>query len=394
MPPFRRHGEAPPKAGRQGGVEASEKDDDESSFRLNSTLVRWRSSGKVDAILDRPITQRAIDESFARIQSENPTRGPPEVIVLTSGAAGLGKSTMVQRLETRVCQTQGYFVHIDCERGCDPDPHAPLVHALRVWAEILRNQLAEGDAGISQRLTDKLSRDEKRFLCSIVKEYQSLLGLDESDDTDDGFTSKERTTFFKVVSAKLIYTLASLGPCVVALVDIHRTNETVADFMSSLLHAEDLRDEEWSYVFLATYRPDAIQVLYKCVEVMRTQLVRRGTKMVEMMLEPFTKQEVHGRLAEVLVVENHDLANQVAEISHGNPFFIARILETLVTAEALVEMNNTWILGGRTTGSYHIPAQGDLLSTQQLCEESFQFLQIMSCLGAGVAILARTVTVV
>lgn len=138
----------------------------------NDALALWRSSGKMERILDRHEEYKLMEEAFLRLlQQGDPIAGPPEVIFLTSSAAGLGKSTLVRRLEQRVQEACGFFVTVDCQGGgFHPDPHAPLIHTLSSWAQILYQNRRDGGEQILQTARANVNRPRIRlFDCRCAR---------------------------------------------------------------------------------------------------------------------------------------------------------------------------------------------------------------------------------
>ena len=272
----------------------------------------------------------------------------------------MGKTTLVRRLEQDVRHTGGYIVAVDCERfGCDSDPHAPLIHTLSTWAKAFDD--------VSSRLCSLPKQQLRQYTTTVVASIkQQSIFLEPIPTSLDGarsalfvlcstrilytpagecccsdarFYQQTKNNPLQVDFCQFVYTLAGLGPCVVTLVNMHQPNETMADFMSALLHAEELRHMERPYLFVATYRPNAIRVLYKCIEVLSTQLVRRGMCVTEIMLQPLGKKELLSRLKQNVIVEHEGTTQNLISIAQGNPLYFEEITRTLVTREALYKVN-------------------------------------------------------
>jgi PAS domain S-box-containing protein len=256
-----------------------------------------------DAVIERVEPQQRLDDTFEALHH---TGGQT---VLIRGAAGMGKTTLVEqftdRLQDRAEQP------VVATGVCAADLQSPY-HAFRQILEAL-----PGERDISQGLDDVVSLS--------------------SDDPDE--LEQRKRTLFAEIAAEL-RTVAGDDPVVVVLEDLQWADSGTVDLFEYLV--EEVGRWGHPIMFVGTYRTGAVERSHDVVEITEeTADAGRGTVI---RMEPFDTEDVASLLSHLLGVDTvpSSFVEAVYDHTGGTPLFVnelgLRLAETVGAVETGSEL--------------------------------------------------------
>jgi predicted ATPase len=359
-------------------------------------VLCWRESRLSEKLFARPEEENILLHAYERLRkttrrseavncSNADSRQPSTVVWMPSSQAGLGQTTLVQSLQRKVHRDGGSFLYIQCDKGCEPDPHAPIVKALSRWASSCHASTSRNSARdisrLAERLEQGLTQKERGFLSDTVPEFKKLLKSTCSESTASLYSWKKRANLLQRSFAKLTYALAGTErPHVLVLEDLHLGNEVILDMLSCLLRAQDLRDFERPFLLVVTYRQDPDLYMSTCIDQLKNRLRRSQIEQMMIRLEAFTPDVLGSRMNEYMDVE--DAAAVEALCRDGVPFLVEKRLENLASEQMLtldVSMN-IWTLHSDAQKHSSLPCTLTFC-LDTISDDLLQFLRIFACLG-------------
>jgi PAS domain S-box-containing protein len=304
---------------------------------LGRCLRDWESLGRIDPFVlgaedvsrqlrlpqrlyGREKERATLLEAFNRIVSS----GIPE-LVLVSGYAGIGKSSLVNELQKMLVPARALFASGKFDQYKRDIPYFTLAQALR---SLIRQLLAESEAELSgwrEALREALGPNGK-LMVDLVPELKLIVG--EQPPIPD-LPPQQAQSRFQLVFRRLIGVFARPEhPLALFLDDLQWLDAATLDLLEDLLTQSDV-----GYLLLiGAYRDN---------EVTRDHLLRRkldaiirqiGSRVQEISLTPLTRDFVGQLIADALGSESAraaPLAGLVHEKTAGNPFFLMQFLDAL-----------------------------------------------------------------
>lgn len=363
----------------------------------------WRQSGIPEKMFDREKERKELQGVFQRYCDAKrlwksgggggggTAKPPSEVVWLSSSTTGLGKTTLLRSLEKQVQQNGGTVIWIDCEAGCDPDPHAPLLRAMSsALCALTAGHVGNGASPTIRSLQTLLDSEELCFLCHAVPSLKGLLqgGTTEEEDAEPiSFSRKQRVALYKSLFAKFIYSCATNEPCMVIMEDLHRGDELILNMISQLLRAESLRDFETPFMLVGTYCDNEVPAMpqinnmFKSMQHDCAQIRRRPIRQSTIALHAFAPSDLFARLENLVDVASVEAGDYVCQ--NAVPFFVAKRLEKLVSMGYLTFNSQccAWRLLRNFPHGVTPSVSGSLECLGELSESTMEFLRIFSCLG-------------
>ncbi|HVZ44938.1 MAG TPA: AAA family ATPase [Ramlibacter sp.] len=297
--------------------------------------------------------------------------------VLIEGAAGVGKSALVNELRPLVQAAGGWFVHgkfdqYQKERAVT----GALIQALRSLGRLLLARPRNESAAYRQRILEGLGRSSG-LITRMLPEFELLLGPQPGAPEVD---PKHAQPQLQQATADLLAAIASPErPLVIVLDDLHWAGPAPLRVLERLIGETNLR----GLLFVAAYRGGESEVLPALlaqwrglprppIEIALPSLGVDGmTELVALML----------RLDRLAAVE---LGRAVHALTSGNPFDTLEMLNALRRDGVLVLAESGWQWDEervrRFVGRGNVV---DLLAARvaRLPPPSRELLQLASCLG-------------
>jgi len=287
-------------------------------------------------------------QETARLRShiEACVRGTPGLVAVV-GEAGVGKTTLVQRMSSEIRLRTGTIL---TARALEPDVRPPF----GVWVDLV-TQLHQLHV-VPERAWPRLSR--------LVP---ALAGGGMRPEADDGVGSSKYALLDELVA--YIRAAAAARPLMLVLDDVQWADHASWD---ALEHLASAIDHDRLLICLTVRREDAQQF-----EASRSRLSRHAIYH-EMRLERLTASEVGEWLADVLhqAEREGELAEFLYRYTEGNPLFVVQVLQTLVDEGVLWYGGKRWEWS--TVDALQLPAAVDDLLARRLARLAPSTTQTMT----------------
>jgi len=246
-------------------------------------------------------------------------RGSRE-LVLVRGAAGVGKSALVQELRPRVVRAKGSFVSGKCDQVRRDVAHLGIAELFR---EVVLDMLA------STR-TPELERERAqsavgalgKLVVDIVPAFELLVG---PQPPPPEVPAAERQHRLHVAFQRLASLFAQRGhPVVLFLEDVQWADPSSLALLSSLMSDP----QACCVLAVLSAREEAVPALASSVAQMRAA----GVAYTEIELSPLTLDEVASLIADTVrstPASVSSLARLIHAQTHGNPLFTRELLAAL-----------------------------------------------------------------
>jgi DNA-binding winged helix-turn-helix (wHTH) protein/predicted ATPase len=286
-------------------------------------------------------------------------RGGTRRVVFVTGEAGIGKTSLIDRLLDRA----GAAAEVWCARGrC-------IAHygAGEAYLPVLDALGRLGGEGASVPLARCLSRYAPTWLLQLPALSPTADDLQAAQRRSAGTGSermlRELTEALEALTAE--------RPLILALEDLHWSDYATLDLISWLAR----RQEPARLLLLGTYRPVDVIVRDHPLRRVKQELIRQG-RCLELPLELLTATEVGEHLAarfgggDVGRATLPDLARTIHRRTDGHPLFVTTLVDALVRQGWLVERAGRW----EATAGIEAAAEEIPKSLQELVEQQFQQL--------------------
>ena len=295
-----------------------------------------------------PLVGRSREVRRLREQLVAATRGAGSV-VLMSGEAGIGKTTLVEVVAREATARGGTVLTGGCYDLTDTPPYGP-------WRELAARAPVGGTATPLPAL------------------------LDTSAGTVPG---GDRSALFDQVHHWLA-TIAQPGPLVVALEDLHWSDPATLD----LLRHEARRVATLPLLLIATYRGDELNRQHPLSSVLHFLVREAGAERLD--LRRFDDQAIAELVSARWTLAASQRDRLVAYLrlhSGGNPLYASELLRTLEDEAVLRPVTNGWTLGDLDTiGVPPLLQQVIDSRIDRLGEETRDLLTVAAILGDDVPI--------
>jgi len=187
---------------------------------------------------------------------------------------------------------------------------------------------------------------------------------------------------------KLIQALATRGPVVIALEDLHWADAASIDTLLAIIPIAN----ELPLFVVATSRLDRESEGWRFIAGLRDLF---GDALIELKLDPLSADDSRTLVANLLHIESlpQETRDHILSKAEGNPFFVEEVIRMLIDRGAIERRNDRWVATMRVA-DVEIPdtLQGLLLARiDQLPPESKRTLRVAAVIGRqfGVAMLER-----
>lgn len=289
---------------------------------LKEPLKASTSSGAtVGTVVGREDDLRALLERWRRV----PTTGGQ--VVLVTGEAGIGKTTLIRQLRSAAAADEPVFIEAQCAPDLQHAALRPIVNLLTplVGMDGELDSEARGRA-LASTLTEHgfvLAETMPLFLPLFDLRMEEYGPLDVSPQ-------RARALTLETIHA-LLSSMSERHPLIVVVEDLHWADATSLELLTRLV-----REVASSQIFLVmTARPD-FQPAFSTTSMLQLHLSR---------LEPAQVQALVAGL-----VGNKELPpgviERIAARTDGVPLFVEEVLRTMLDSKILVERERGYALAG------------------------------------------------
>jgi PAS domain S-box-containing protein len=387
---------------------------------LRRALAEWESRGRIDAfplgacdlpdqllipecLYGRECEIASLHAAFDRVVAG----GGPELVLVT-GQAGIGKSSVVHELHRALAPARGLFASGKFDQYKRDIPYASLAQAL---ISLIRPLLAKSEAELAPwraTLTAALGLNSA-LMVTLLPDLEHVIG---PQPPVPALPPRDAQRRFQLVFRRLLGVFARQEhPLALFLDDLQWLDAATLDLLEDLL-TSDLADQSSSdpaeQKLRRTLQPDLRHLLligaYRDDEVMPTHpLMRRmaairqaGGRVQVIVLKPLGLEDVSRIVAAALHCGSaRPLARLVHEKTAGNPFFATQFLAALADEGLLTFKRDlacwTWDLR-RIRAKGYTDNVVDLLldKLRRLPATTQAVLKRLACLGSSAQIATLT----
>ncbi|MEH2458510.1 AAA family ATPase [Nostoc sp.] len=324
-------------------------------------------------------------QAFERVVSQ----GKPEII-LVSGYAGVGKSSLVKEIHKPIVKERGVFICGKFDQYKRDIPYSTIVQAFQTLVRQILTQPKDQLATWKKRIQIALGNNG-RLIADVIPEVELIVG-EQSPIPELG--PAESQNRFNLVLQNFISIFAQKEhPLVIFLDDMQWTDSATLNLIQTIITGSSIH----YLCFILAYRDNEVDVVHP-FSLMIEKVRQYGARTTEIILAPLNLAYVNQLISETL----HSSAEQVAPLAQliiqktdGNPFFVNEFLKTL-HQENLLNFNppQSPLSKGGSKGGWQwdlaeIEAQGitdNIVSLmigrmQKMPLATQQMLKLASCIG-------------
>ncbi len=306
-------------------------------------------------------------------------------LVLVSGYSGVGKSSLVNKLQMTAEAAHGRFAAGKFDQYKQGIPYATIAQAFK---SLVRELLGKREEELEQwrvRLRHALA-PHGQLIVNLVPELELLIGVQAQVPELSG--GEARTRFLLVVRQFLSVFAGPERPLVLFLDDLQWLDAATLEIFESLATHPDVRN----LLLVGAYRTnevDARHTLQRSIDAIR----HSDATLHEVVLGGLQPQEVERMLAEALRcrdgTEISALAACVHEKTGGNPLFAQQFVATLADDGSLkydaLQLRWRWdlqrIREQRATDNI---AELMIERVRRLPSDALSVMQMLACMGGHV----------
>jgi predicted ATPase/signal transduction histidine kinase len=360
---------------------------------LERCLVDWRTNGRVDPftlgerdLVDRLRVPQKLygrdDECsavLAAFEDVTSTRQPR--LLLVSGGAGLGKSSLVHELLRPLARERGLFLEGKFDQHARNIPYSTIVQAFGALAIDLLVGSEEQRASWAEAIQQALGGNA-RLVTDMFPSLKLLVGepppLPEIQPTElERVVRRVFCAFIRVITR-------DGRPLVLFIDDLQWADSASLSLLEAIVTDPGMR----GVLVAGAYRPQEVGPSHPLVEMV-DRVRETPTAVTEVLLSPLRAEHVVDLVADTLHAgrdEARPLATLIHERTEGNPLFIVQLLATL-EGEGLVRFDERerawrWDLA-RIAEHGESSDVGDLLARKitALSRATRDALETAACLG-------------
>jgi PAS domain S-box-containing protein len=314
--------------------------------------------------------------SFDRIVSG----GKPE-LVLVSGYAGVGKSSVVNELHKALVPPHAFFASGKFDQYKRDIPYATLAQAFQ---SLIRPLLGKSEAELIpwRDTLDKALDRNGQLIVDLVPELKRIIG--EQQPVPE-LSTQDAQRRFHILFRRFISVFArSEHPLALFLDDLQWLDAATLDLIEDLLSQSDVKH----FMLIGAYRDNEVDPTHPLMRKLRA-IRQSGAIVHDIVLAPLTREDLKLLITDALRCEA-DRATPLAQLIHdktaGNPFFAIQFIASLAE-EGLLAFDHGegrwfWELN-RIHSKGYTDNVVDLLmeKLRRLPAETQNALKLLACLG-------------
>lgn len=360
---------------------------------LESYLQQWQTAKTMEPIvlgqhditerlhLPQKLYGREAERDILLATFDRVRRGASEVL-LVSGYAGSGKSTLVQEIVRSMTQQRGYFLSGKFDPFQRTTPYAAFSQAFRVFIKQLLTEDAARLAAWRDAIQAALGANGQ-VIMDVIPEVALLIGPQAPAAALPPAEAHNR--FILVFQNFVRVFLHAEDPLVLFLDDLQWADTASLDVLHHLLTAADTP----YWLFIGAYRDNEIDALHPLQHML--EAVRKVRQHVRhLALEPLHLPDVQAWLADACngsPARTEPLASLVLAKTHGNPFFMGEFVKMLYTEGLLTfdSQHRTWQWDIALLQAQHITDNVVTLMAakmRKLSQPTQQIIQLAACIGS------------
>ncbi|TBA75538.1 GAF domain-containing protein [Rhizobium ruizarguesonis] len=370
---------------------------------LRTCLDSWNSTGRVvdfevassdaadrlrvpEGLYGRSRQTSAIRAAFDRVRSQGVTE-----VVLVSGPAGVGKSSVVHELRKSLGQSGSLFASGKFDQYTRDIPYATIAQAFR---GVVRQILGSGDAELERwkkELVEVLGPNG-RLMINLVPELALIIG--ERPPAPELQPHEAKARFHLVFGRFLAVFARPERPLVLFIDDVQWLDAATIELIETITVDKEIRN----LLLICAYRDDEVPSEHP-LNATRDSMRQNLEKLEELKLSPLTAQDVGNLLSDMLrsdVRSVGSLATLVVDKTEGNPFFVLQFLASMEDEELVVfdVDRRVWrwdadrIRNTRVTDNV-----AELVASKlnRLPRLTLEIVKLLACLGSGASLATLSI---
>ncbi|ESA34860.1 serine threonine protein kinase [Leptolyngbya sp. Heron Island J] len=251
-------------------------------------------------------------------------------ITMISGYAGIGKSALVEELQTTIFRQRGYFIKGKFDQFNRDLPYAAISQAFQ---DLVHQILTESEIALQKWKNTILETLEPnaQIIIDVIPELEQIIG---HQPPVEALGSTETQNRFNLVFKKFINIFTQKDHSLVFFLD----DLQWADLPSLKLIELLMIDGGNPYLFvLGAYRDNEVHTTHPLIQTLE-QIKQTDTVVSNILLPPIQVKHITQLLADTLrcsTQEVSSLAKLVSQKTHGNPFFLTQLLKSLYQEKLL-----------------------------------------------------------
>ncbi|PSB22065.1 PAS domain S-box protein [Phormidesmis priestleyi ULC007] len=309
------------------------------------------------------------------------TQATPE-LMLVSGYAGVGKSSLVNELHKPIVRDRGIFISGKFDQYKRGIPYATIVEAFQT---LVRQLLTESETGLAhwqQTIQASLGNNGK-LITDVIPEVELIVGEQPAVPELAPAESQNR---FNLVFQNFIGAFAQKEhPLAIFLDDMQWADSATLSLIQTLVTGSALRH----LYFILAFRDNEVDESHP-FRLMVERLRQSGAKTTDIRLTPLNLAYVNQLIAETLhcnLKRSTSLAQVVLQKTDGNPFFVNEFLKALYQDGQLTfgSTEQTWQWNEADINAHGMTDNIVTLMVgrmQKLPSDTQQVLKLASCVGS------------
>jgi predicted ATPase/serine phosphatase RsbU (regulator of sigma subunit)/tRNA A-37 threonylcarbamoyl transferase component Bud32 len=320
---------------------------------------------------------RKLEQAFTRAR-----QGETELTLVT-GAAGIGKSSLIQELYPAVTEHRGYFLEGKFDQLNQNTPFSALIQALRSFTQQI---LTESDEQLQQwkRRILKAVGNQGQVITRIIPELNFVIG-DQPELTDLG--AGESQNRFNYVMQRFLTAITTSGaPIVLFLDDLQWADQNTLELLKSIL----LSVTDRNLLVIGAYRDQEVSSTHY-LQLTLNDLEKEEAAISRVHLDVLSEEATSHLIADTLHTipdEVRELTEQVYSKTKGNPFFLRQYLNALYQQQILYPVTDqqafSWSWDSQRLHQVNLSDDVVALLTdriEELPEVTTYLLRHAACLG-------------
>ena len=306
------------------------------------------------------------------------TRGH-QSLVMISGYAGIGKSSLVHEIRQYVNARGGSFISGKFDQFRRNRPYAAITFALQ---SLIRQLLTESESSIDlwrRKLLEALGDNAEVFI-RLIPELELIVG--KQPDAPKLALAEEQNRFSRLFM-RLIQTLASAErPLVMFLDDLHWAD------LASIKLIRTISEQRISHLMLVgSFRHQEVEATHPLADALK-RIRQSSAELAEYQLDALTLSQVNQLIADTLQYSPDrcaSLARISMEKTQGNPFFLNQFLTTLYEDGLIHFSRGHWIWNEeqiRQQAMTDNVVELMVSKIQKLSPNTQRMLKLASCIGS------------
>ncbi|HWU97944.1 MAG TPA: AAA family ATPase [Oxalicibacterium sp.] len=317
------------------------------------------------------------DSEYARLLQafKNVAAGNAELLLVT-GYAGTGKSSLVNEMHKTVVAQGGYFVSGKFDQFRHTIPYSAFNQAFR---ELMRQILTESESRIAQWRSKlrKALGPNGQLIIDVIPELEFIIGRQPKVQA----LGATRNSFNYVMLNFVSVFTHSGHPIVLFLDDLQWADAASLKLITMLKNLDDP-----CLLLIGAYRDNEVDVTHPLG--MMLEQIRKDSEVTTIEISPLSKDSINELVADTLKRDEVDvlpLARLAFRKTLGNPFFINQFLKSLHASDLLSFENGRWQWDiGRIEAADITDNVVDLLTRElhRLPQMVQRLLTIAACIGS------------